>query len=198
MRIRKIFIVAAVLALPLATMALLEGTAVAKKVTGSGTTTCKIGGTISFSPPLTPGGSTSIKKEVTTVSATFSSCAGGMPVGSTPSVKVKPVKIKTAKGAAGGTCASFTSNASTTTLKVKVNWAGEKPSKFDVVGLNPGANLESEVGFTGSFTVSGSYGGSGSLGVYLTTASSNAIATCGGGTSVSSLSIDSSTSSGSI
>ncbi|HLI73442.1 MAG TPA: hypothetical protein VKU86_06140, partial [Acidimicrobiales bacterium] len=70
--------------------------------------------------------------------------------------------------------------------------------KFTVAGLNPTVNTEGEVGFSGSFAVSGSYAGTGSLGVYLTPQSSNDIATCGNNTSVSSLQIDSSTSSGSI
>jgi hypothetical protein len=198
MRVKKGLLVLAAVALPLTSVALLEGTAVAKKVTGTGTPTCHFGGTISFSPPLTPNGSTSVKKEVTTVSAQFSSCVGGSPAASATSVSVKPIKSKTAKGAAGGSCASFDSSAGTIVVKVKVNWAGEKPSKFDISGLTPGVNGEGEVGFTGGFTAGGSYAGSGTVAVYLTTASSNAIATCGGGTSVSSLSIDSASSTSTI
>jgi len=196
MRMRKYAMVLAAVVLPISTVVLLEGTAFAGKVTGSGTTSCHFGGTISFNPPLTSAGSPTTKKEVTTVSATLSGCTGGTPVGPSTTATIKAIKTKTPKGTNGGTCASFTSNSSKTTLKVTVKWAGEKPSKFSVVGLNPGANEEGELGFTGSFPVSGSYAGTGSVAAYLTTASSNAIATCSG--SISSLSLDSTTSTGTI
>jgi hypothetical protein len=196
MRIKKGLLVLAAVALPLATVALGEGTAFAKKVTGSGTTSCHFGGTISFNPPLTSAGSTSIKKEVTTVSASLTGCTGGTPPGPNTTASIKPIKTKTAKGSAGGTCASFESNATSVTIKIKVKWAGEKPSKFDISGLHVSFNAEGEAGFTGSFPVSGSYAGTGSVAAYLTSASTAQIATCSG--SVSSLQLDSSTSSGSI
>ena len=109
---------------------------------------------------------------------------------------VKAIKTKTAKGANGGTCSSFTTASSTAKVKVKINWSGMKPSKFTVVGLHPSINGAGEVGFTGSFPVGGSYPGTGTLGVFLTPASSNAIATCSG--SISSLAIDRSNSSGKL
>lgn len=196
MRFKKGMIVLAAVALPFTSVALLEGTAVASKVTGSGITTCSFGGTINFNPPLTSSGTPGVKKEVTTVSASLGTCSGGTPVGVASSVDVKPIKTKTPKGQNGGTCSSFDSSSSTAVVKVKVNWNGEKPSKFSVQGLHPAVNSEDELGFTGSFTVSGSYAGSGSLGVYLTPASSEAIGTCSG--SISSLQIDRSTSSGRI
>lgn len=195
MRFRKSLLVLAAVALPLASVTLLEGTAFAGKVTGSGSTTCSFGGTINFNPPLTPNGSTSVKKEIVTVAANFGSCSGGTPVPTGSVVTVKPIKVKTAKGAAGASCSSFDSAAGTVVAKVKVAWTGEKPSKLAVSGLNPTINGSGEVGFTASgFAVNGSYAGSGSLGVYLTPASSNAIATCGGNTQVSSLDIDQGTS----
>jgi hypothetical protein len=196
MRLRKSLLVLTAVMLPVASIALLEGTAFAKKVTGTGTTTCSFGGTIDFNPPLSENGTPGVKKEVTTVSATLGTCSGGTPVGAATSVAVKPIKTKVAKGSNAGTCSSFESNSSTIAVKVKVNWAGEKPSKFTVQGLHPAVNGEGEVGFTGSFAVGGSYAGTGSLGVYLTPASTQAIGTCSG--SISSLSIDRSNSSGSL
>jgi hypothetical protein len=71
-----------------------------------------------------------------------------------------------------------------------------KPTKFTVVGLHPSINGSGEVGFTGSFPIKGSYAGTGHLGVFLTPASSSAIATCSG--SISSLSIDRANSSGTL
>jgi hypothetical protein len=188
---RKIAMGVLALALPVGTVLATQTAASAHKVTGSGSTQCHIGGTISFNPPLTSAGSTSIKKEVTTVNASLSSCTGGTPPGPNTTAKIKPVKIKTVKGTAGGTCASFASNAKTTDLKVTVKWAGEKPSKFDVNGLNADFNIEGEAGFAGSFSVSGSYAGSGTVQAYLTPSSTSAIVACTG--SVSSLQLDSST-----
>jgi hypothetical protein len=191
---RKILMGVLALALPVGTIVGLSTAASAGKVTGTGSTTCNFGGTISFNPPLTKNGSTSTKKETTTVNATLGTCSGGNPVGHATSVAVKPIKTKTAKGAAGGTCSSFDSAASGVTVKVKVNWNGEKPSKFDISGLHISVNGEGEVGFTGTFSNSGSYAGSGHLAVYLTPASGSQIATCSG--SVSTLTLDRSTSSG--
>jgi hypothetical protein len=197
MRLRKSLLVLTAVMLPVASIALLEGTAFAKKVTGTGNPTCAFGGTISFNPPLTKNGSTSIKKETTTVTASLSSCSGGnpaVPAGNT--VSVKPIKTKTAKGKAGGSCSSFTTASSTAVVKVTLKWPGEKPSKFTVNGLHASINAEGEVGFTGSFPITGSYAGTGNLGVYLTSASSTAIATCSG--SIASLSIDRAHSSGKL
>lgn len=196
MRLRKSLMILTAVMLPVASIALLEGTAFAKKVTGAGQTVCSFGGSINFSPPLSENGTAGVKKEVTTVDASLGSCSGGTPVGSASSVAVKPIKTKVAKGQNAGTCSSFESNSSTITVKVKVNWVGEKPSKFSVAGLHPAVNSEGEVGFTGSFAVGGSYAGTGSLGVYLTPASTTAIGTCSG--SISSLAIDRSNSSGSL
>src|SRR5580658_4702598 len=128
MRLRKSLMILTAVMLPVASIALLEGTAFAKKVTGTGTTTCSFGGTIDFNPPLSENGTPGVKKEVTTVSATLGTCSGGTPVGAATSVAVKPIKTKVAKGSNAGTCSSFESNSSTIAVKVKVNWAGEKPS----------------------------------------------------------------------
>jgi hypothetical protein len=196
MRIRKSLLILTAVMLPVASVALLEGTASAAKVTGTGNPTCHFGGSINFNPPLTKNGTPGVKKEVTTVTASLSSCSGGNPAPPASSVAVKPIKTKTAKGQNGATCSSFESAAGSAKVKVKVNWTGEKPSKFSISGLSVSLNSSGEVGFTGSFPISGSYAGSGHLGVYLTQSSGNAIATCSG--SVSSLQIDRSTSTGSL
>ncbi len=196
MRIRKSLLVLTAVMLPVASVALLEGTALAGKVTGTGATTCSFGGSINFNPPLTKNGTAGVKKEVTTVSASLGSCSGGTPAPPASSVSVKPIKTKTPKGQNGGTCSSFESSSGSAKVKVKINWTGEKPSKFTVSGLHPSINGAGEVGFTGSFAVGGSYAGGGHLGVFLTPASSNAIATCSG--SIASLQIDRSNSSGTL
>ncbi len=195
-RIRKTLLVLTAVMLPVASVALLEGTAFAKKVTGTGNPTCSFGGSINFNPPLTKNGTPGVKKEVTTVTASLGSCSGGNPTPPASSVVVKAIKTKTPKGQNGATCSSFTSSAGSAKVKVKVNWVGMKPSKFTVVGLHPSINGAGEVGFTGSFPVAKSYAGTGHLGVFLTSASSNAIATCSG--SISSLQIDRSNSSGTL
>jgi hypothetical protein len=194
---RKILMGVFALALPIGTIVGLTTAASAAKVTGTGNPTCSFGGTISFNPPLTKAGSTSIKKETTTVVASLGSCSGGSPAapaGSTTAVK--PIKSKTAKGKVGGSCGSFTTSSSTAVVKVTIKWPGEKPTKFSINGLSPAINGEGEVGFTGHFPITGSYPGTGTLGVYLNAASSSKIATCSG--SVSSLTIDRSTSSGKL
>jgi len=193
---RKILMGILAIALPVGTVAAVQGTAFAGKVTGTGTPTCHFGGTIAFNPPLSAAGTPGVKKEVTTVAATLAGCTGGTPAAVASSVSVKPIKTKVAKGQNAGTCSSFDSSASTIVVKVKINWNGEKPSKFNISGLSPGVNGMGEVGFTGHMTVGGSYAGSGSLGVYLTPASSSAIGTCSG--SISTLNIDQSQSSSTL
>ena len=197
MRIRKGLLVLAAIALPISSVALLEGTAVAGKTLGTGSTSCTFGGTIAFNPPLSSAGTAGVRKEVTTVTANLSGCTGGTPV-PTPGavVAVKPIKTKVAKGQNAGTCASFASAAGTATVKVKITFPGEKPTKFTISGLHVAINGEGEAGFTGSFPVSGSYAGTGNISVFLTQADSTTIATCSG--SISTVHIDSSTSSGSL
>ncbi|HEY5023371.1 MAG TPA: hypothetical protein VII76_00190 [Acidimicrobiales bacterium] len=196
MRIRKSLLVLTAVMLPVASMALLEGSAFAAKVTGTGSTTCNFGGSINFNPPLTQSGTPGVKKEITTVTASLGSCSGGTPAPPASTVSVKAIKTKTPKGQNGATCSSFESSSGSAKVKVKINWTGEKGSKFTVAGLHPTINGAGEVGFTGSFAVGGSYAGSGHLGVYLTPASSSAIASCSG--SISSLQIDRSNSSGAL
>jgi len=201
---RKILMGVLALALPIGTVITLQGTASAGKVTGTGNPTCTFGGTISFNPPLTQAGTPGVKKETTTVSANLTGCSGGTPAAPASVVSVKPIKTKTSpKGSNGATCSGFAGNAGSVTVKVKINWAGEKPSKFNISGLSASINGFGEVGFTGSFPVSGSYAGTGNLGVYLTPADSNAIANCSSPTppyagSISVLHIDPAHSSGTL
>ena len=194
---RKILMGVLALALPIGTVAALQGTASAGKVTGTGNPTCGFSGTINFNPPLTQPGTPGVKKETTTVSANLTGCSGGSPAAPASVVSVKPIKTKTSpKGSNGATCSGFAGNAGSVTVKVKINWAGEKPSKFNISGLTVAFNTSGEAGFTGSFPVSGSYAGTGNLAVYLTNASTNAIVSCSA--PVSQLQIDSSTSSSSL
>jgi hypothetical protein len=191
MRIRKGLLILAAVSLPIASVTLLEGTAFAKKVTGSGLTTCHVSGTITFNPPLSSAGTPGVKKTITTVTANAIGCSGGTPVPGTTPLTVKPIKAKVAKGSNASTCSSFTSAASTITVKGKVGWSGEKPSKFAVPsgGLHIAINGMGEAGFTASVPVTGSYAGSGSLAVYLTQADSTTIASCTG--SISTVHFDS-------
>ena len=188
MRMKRYVMVLAAVALPISTVALLEGTAVAKTALGTGAVTCSVGGSVSFSPPLTPAG-TSASKEVVTVSLTASHCSGGTPPQTSGSITTKALKIKATKSGKSkiaGSCASFGTSAKTVTVKSKWAWSGAKPSKTTIVGLNEAINGAGEVGFTaGSFATSGSYSGAGSAGVYFNTASSNAILGCVADTSSS-------------
>jgi len=194
---RKILMGVFALALPLGTIAGFGTAASAGKVTGTGNPVCSFGGTISFNPPLTAAGSPTVKKEITTVTTSLASCSGGSPKAPASTVVVKPIKTKSAKGKNGGTCSSFESGAGTAVVKVKIAWTGEKPSKFNISGLKETVNTTTgEAGFTGSFSVGGSYGGTGHLAVFLTQASTAKIAGCVG--SVSSLSIDRAHSSGTL
>ncbi len=200
MRIRKWVLALSAVALPIASVALLEGTAVAKTAVGTGSVSCHLGGTVSFSPALTPAG-TAASKEVVTVSISASQCSGGTPPQTSATITSKAIKIKGTKEGKtkiSGSCASFGTSAKTVSVKSKWSWTGAKPSKTLLSGLNETINGEGEVGFTtGSGSVSGSYGPSGSAAVYFNTAGSNAILACVAGSSpasVSSLTLDSSTS----
>ncbi len=125
---RKILMGVFALALPIGTIVGLSTAASAGKVTGTGNPTCSFGGTISFNPPLTKAGSTSIKKETTTVTASLGSCSGGTPAAPASTTAVKPIKSKTAKGKVGGSCGSFTTSSTTAVVKVAIKWTGEKPT----------------------------------------------------------------------
>ena len=188
MRYRKGLLVLAAATLPLASVALMGGTAFAKTATGTGKVTCSVGGTLTFTPPLSAKGTTAAKKEVTTVTASLSRCSGGTPPGSPVGTTIKAIKVKaTTKGAAVGSCGTFISSAAKAVLKAKQTWSGAKPTKFTVNGLHS-ASKNGQVGFTGSTTATGSYAGPVSVAAYLTSASTGRLLACSG--SISSLALD--------
>ena len=199
MRLRKGLLVLAAVTLPLASVVMLEGTAFAKKVTGTGTPTCHFGGTINFSPGLKPGNGSPASKEVVTVNASFSRCTGGSPSASPTGITVKSIKIKSTvkegKTKYAGGCGSLASAAAAIVVKAKVSWSGEKPSKVDISDLAFGVNSNTgEADFSGKTATTGSYPGNGTTTVSFTHASTNALLGCEEGTSsapVNSASIDS-------
>jgi hypothetical protein len=183
MRTKKSLLVLVVAALPLASVMLLDGTAMAGKVTGTGSVVCHVSGTISFNPPLTPNG-TPASKEVVTVASNAVGCSGGTPAASPGSTATKPLKIKATKVGKtkiSGSCKS--AGSTTTTLKGKQNWNGVKPSKFVLSGLKFGLDSNSEVDQTGTATTTGSYAGSGTVHIDFNASSSAALEACVAGTS---------------
>jgi hypothetical protein len=196
MRNNKALLALSAVLLPLASVVLLESTAVAKHVTGSGTVTCHVSGTLTFNPPLTPSG-TAVKKEIITVSTSAVNCSGGTPTASPGSTATKPVKVKsTTKPPNSGSCAAAASQTGPgTTVKGKQNWGGGvKPSKFLLTGVKFGLDSGTgEVDETGSVTTTGSYAGSGTVHIDFNSSSSSALLACVGGTSstpISSVTID--------
>jgi hypothetical protein len=184
MRIRKALIVAGALALPLSSVTLLEGPAFAGKVAGGGQIVCPIGGTISFSPPLTPNG-TPGSKEVITVTTTPGSgpCRSGSPA-ATPAqtsgtTTTKPVKIKgTGHPKRVGACSMFTSASSTAVVKSKINWNNPVEPTKTVLSNGTSITVGSEVGTQTTGTASGSYPGSATTRAVFNQSSSNAIVAC--------------------
>jgi len=189
---RKVFMGVLAVALPLTSVAFLEGTAVAKTPVGTGPVTCSVGGSASFSPALTPTG-TSASKELVTVSLTAGHCSGGVPAQTSGSTLTKAIKIKatkTGKTKIAGACSAFASNAKNVTVKTKWTWTGAKPSKTVIVGLELAGNGVGEIGFTsGTFATSGSYSGSGHAAVFFNSAGSEALTACIAGSSTTPVSI---------
>ncbi len=205
MGIRKCVMALTALALPIASVALLEGTAVAKTALGTGAVSCHLSGGVTFSPPLTPAG-VSASKEVVTVNIAATGCSGGAPPQSSATITTKALKIKatkTGKTKIAGSCNDFATAAKTISVKSKWAWASPaKKTKTLISNLSEGVNGEGEVGFSSSsVSVSGSYGSSGSVAVYFTPTSSDAILGCVAGSSsaqVSSLTLDTSSSSATL
>ena len=192
MRTKRGLFVLAVAALPLASVVLVEGSAAAGKVTGSGVVTCHVQGTLSFNPPLTPNG-TPASKETITVSTSAVNCSGGTPAASPGSTVTKPVKIKgTGKPKISGSCKASASSTTGATVKGKQNWnGGVKPSKFVLSNVKFGLDGNGEVDETGTATTTGSYAGTGTVHIDFNSSSSNAFLACVGGSgSVSSATID--------
>ena len=190
----KSWFVLAVAALPLASVVLLEGTAVAGKVTGTGAVVCHVSGNLTFDPPLTPNG-TKAGKEVVTVSSSAVDCSGGSPPASPGSTVSKPIKTmatKVGKTKIAGSCKSAAS--SSAMVKGKQNWnGGVKPSKFELSGLKFGLDSNGEVDEVGTSSTTGSYAGSGRVHIDFNSSSSAALEGCELGTSsapVSSATID--------
>jgi hypothetical protein len=196
MRTKKGLLVLAVAALPLASVVLLEGPAMAGKVTGMGKVTCHVSGKLFFSPPLTPNGVAG-SKEIVTVETTSSHCTGGSPTPSPGATITKPVKIKATKvdkTKIVGSC-KMASSGPGAVAKGKQDWnGGVKPSKLVLANLKFGLDgVTNEVDETGTATTTGSYAGSGTVHLDFNTASSTALKNCTLGTSqakVSSATID--------
>ncbi len=163
MRTKKgLFVLAA--ALPLASVVLLEGNAVAKSLTGTGTVSCHISGMLQFSPGLTPNG-TAASKEVVTVSSQLEDCSGGSPAASPGTTVTKPIKSKATKvdkTKIAGSCKSAASTSAT--VKGKQTWnGGVKPSKFVLSDVKFGLDSNGEVDEVGTASTTGSYAGGGTV-----------------------------------
>ena len=183
MRTKKGLFLLGVAVLPLASVVLVEGSAAAGKVTGTGAVVCHVQGTLSFNPPLTPNG-TAASKEVVTVSTTAVNCSGGTPPASPGSTQTKPIKTKgtkVGKTKISGSCASASKTSAT--VKGKQNWNGVKPSKFLLSNVKFGLDGNGEVDETGSVTTTGSYAGSGAVHIDFNSSSSTALEACTLGTS---------------
>ena len=204
--IRKALIVAAAIAMPFSTVAIVGSAlpAGAKTPNGTGSVLCVVSGTVSFNPALTPGqGTPGYKDEIVTISLSGSGCSGPssntpLPNPTTAAIATKPAKIKATKVGkvkyAGG-CNNFATGAGSLTVKSVIGWSGgaaEKGSKTTLGNVTASTDAAGNVGFTASGSGSKSYAGSDSAGVYFTTASSNAIVTCVGGSGppISSLNLD--------
>ena len=191
MRTKKGLAVLAVAALPLASLVLLEGTAVAGQTTGTGVVTCHISGTLDFNPPLTPHG-TQTGKEIITGSSHLVDCTGGSPHAVPGVTQTKPIKSKgVGKPKIAGACEGTMAPA---TVKGKQNWTGVKPSKFVLSNVTFGLDgATSEVDETGSAVTTGSYAGHGTVHIDFNSASTTALENCKTGASnakVSSVTFD--------
>ncbi len=184
MRTKKGLFVLAVAVLPLATVVLPEGTAVAGKMTGMGVVSCHISGMLQFNPPLTPTG-TKAGKEVVTVSSQLGDCSGGSPTASPGTTVTKPIKskaTKVGKTKIAGSCAS--ASMTSATVKGKQDWnGGVKPSKFLLSNVKFGLDSNGEVDEVGTVSTSGSYAGNGTVHIDFNSSSSSALEGCELGTS---------------
>ena len=203
---RTLFVTAAAVLVSLTMVGAVATPASAKVITPSGNVTCNVNGSLSFSPPLTPGnGTPNVSDEVISTSLALSGCTGSSnPVGQVPTasnsvvtkaIKIKAVKIGRTKYAGG--CNTFASAIKATSIKSTITWNnGIKLSKTTLgnVQLNEIAPTNA-ISANGSATES--FDGLGLLNAQLDSASSTALGTClvGSGPSVSSVTFDSSTSS---
>jgi YVTN family beta-propeller protein len=203
---RTLSAVAAAILMPSILVVAVATPASAKVITPSGNVTCQVGGSLGFSPPLTPGnGTPNVSDESVSITLALSNCAGSSnPVGQVPTdstsvvtkaVKIKAVKIGRTKYAGG--CNTFGSAIKATSFKSTITWNnGIKLSKTTLgnVQLNEIAP-ENAISANGSATKS--FDGLSFLNAQLDSSSSTALGTClvGSGPSVASVTFDSSTSS---
>jgi len=194
--LRKAFVMLIAAALPLASVSLVDSTAQARGApTATGSTTCRLAGTINSSVPLTRGGTPGTKNDVTTIDlSTVGSCTGGS--GSPAAITLKAIKVTLPKVVPAGTCAGGPMWGSSSTVKGKVTWASVKPSKLTINGLRSSVNTAGEVGFTAHPVVTGSFARTGTIVVYITQADTSASASCSAG--LSTVNIDPSTSSATL
>ena len=208
----------AVVALPLACVALIAGPASASTPTATGSLDCAVGGTVTFSPPLSFNGVAGSKESVTfglTVSGGTSSDSNPAPAPTSATTKTKPVKLKgvkcqataptsanynaacTSKGkpTMTGSCSGFSSQLSTIVLRSTEKWNTKiKPTKGTISDLHQNlSQYPPYIGSTGSGTSTGSYAGPVSTSTFYTAVSSAALLACEGGSElpVSTLNIDS-------
>ncbi len=203
---RTYLVVAVAILVPLSLVAAVATPAFAKVITPSGNVSCVVSGSLSFNPPLTPGnGTPNVSDEVVSTNLTLSSCAGSShPVGQVPTastsvvtkaIKIKAIKIGRTKYAGG--CNTFASAIKASSLKSTITWDnGIKVTNttLDNPLLHTGG-AETNISALGSATKS--FAGSGSLNAFLDSGSTRALGICliGRGSSVSSVTFDSSTSS---
>jgi YVTN family beta-propeller protein len=203
---RTLLVVAVVILMPLALVVAVASPASAKVITPSGNVTCDVGGSLTFSPPLTPGnGTPNVPNEVVSTNLALSSCTGSSdPVGQVPTastsvvtkaIKIKAVKIGRTKYAGG--CNTFASAINASSIKSTITWNnGIQLTKTTLSNpLLRTGGAETNIGALGSATKS--FTGSGSLNAFLSSASTRALGICliGRGSSLSSVAFDSSTSS---
>jgi len=203
---RTLFVLASAILLPLTTVVAVATPASAKVITPSGNVACHVGGSLSFSPPLTPGnGTPNVSDEVVSINLALSGCAGSSnPVGQVPTastsvvtkaIKIKAIKIGKTKYAGG--CNTFASAINASSITSTITWNnGIKLSKTTLSNLDlRTGNTEANISALGSATKS--FAGSGSLNTFLDSGSTRALGICliGRGSSISSVNFDSSTSS---
>jgi hypothetical protein len=180
MHYRKLLLAAAIV-VPSAGVFVAAGTASAAGTPkGTGTLTCALAGTATFTPPLTPNGTPGFKREVIQFNLSASSCTGPgsdtpQPTPTSGTITTKPIKVAdtgTGKSKVAGACGNSTFNP-TLTLKSKETWVGAtvKGTKTVIGPLTGNGGTGMEPGLTGTGTAKKSYAGSASATLYLSTPS---------------------------
>jgi YVTN family beta-propeller protein len=204
---RRILLLASVACLlPLTLAATVTTPASAKVITPSGNVTCKVGGSLSFDPPLTPGnGTPNVSNEVVSTNLALSSCTGSSnPVGQVPTastsvvtkaIKIKPVKIGRTKYAGG--CATFVSAIDAASIKSTITWNNGIKVSRTTLGKVQLHEIAPANAISASGSAAESFDGLSVLNAQLNSVSSAALSTClvGSGPSISSVTFAPSTSS---